>query len=824
MSVGRLGNDMEIGRKTMLKNEGSCNDGKVVLLKRYNAPNMESGKDASVLESRTVRMRRNKCQPLVREKINSAYSSPIKCFSTSKNLENTQRARRKIRGSNKKLSEGDQRLKRAKDTESRRWLYNSVVRERLDAAADSYSDTEEYFDGDVRSDLLEGFLCYLSQLEYGLSIPLSNLAKDIMNAIGACPVQLNENMWEVITVCDHLNEKWDKEGKVSRITPEDVLQFYGVKNYKAIMGPYFSASTPRHRFIDLNSAGRTWNDNVIWVKGNCLQRDDEEPLYLQFRTVKQSVKSKLERKESLLDKVMEEETKLEFVLEWHGLSRKKRVDSRSKSSAQPNPVMSSKIVLKYPKKRMLKEFLASGTTRSGEAAKEKRRRVKPSIESGEKVAEGRSTAVDDSKEVEERTRLAVLHGEEDTIRMVTRFIKEIWLGIEEEKTELKKENIELEKELARSRTDALMEVRQLKASHAVTIGQLQVEPKANPDEMVKERDRLGPYLMVKGYSKEEVDAIKADTYVEEEDEEEAEAVRIVDGLDGVSRQTVLDSQGDDAEIPEDNSEKALREMSLRIKDLEAGLARERKTFKALLSAQAELHVELDSSRSYEGDILMCNWEFAEQFDRMREASENREDQYVKAHFKLVEVTRAAFGQTLHVEEKDAKIGKGLKELVEITERVEKLQTRVDVLVVKGKQANAAQYSIQTLERSEERFLFDLQNCRNELEKMRQKFIKKDNELRVAQENLSASEAAAEHLQIALPTKDMDSKKYNEGRIRGLKSDVSHLLGHTKKGNVNLRECQQMLDVVLIGEKVLEEEIKVKESLMKRKEELLKDED
>ncbi|KAF6141411.1 hypothetical protein GIB67_021227, partial [Kingdonia uniflora] len=375
-----------------------------------------------------------------------------------------ERERRKIRGFDKELSDGDQRLKMAKDSESPRWLYSSVVRERLNATADSHSDTED-------------------------------------------------------------------------------------------------------------------------------------------------VKSKVERKESLLDKVAEEETELEFVLEGLGLSRKKKVDSWSKkvrkarstrslagvdegkrqvsgeeaetnfsktpgisSSAQSNPVKSSKITLKYLKKRMLKALSASGTTGSGEAVKDKRRRVKPSGESGEKVPEGRSAVVDDLKVVEERARLAV-----------ARLVKGIWLSIEEEKSELKKANIELGKELARSMTDTLKEVRQLNVSHTVAIVQLHVETKDNLDEMVEEHDRLERHLMLKGYSEEEVDAIKAGTYAEEV----AETVGIADGHDGASCQTVLDNQGDNVELPEGGSEKALREMSLRIKDLESGLAWERETSKALLSVQAE---------------------------------------------------------------------------------------------------------------------------------------------------------------------------------------------------------------------------------------------
>ncbi|KAF6148833.1 hypothetical protein GIB67_014204 [Kingdonia uniflora] len=63
--------------------------------------------------------------------------------------------------------------------------------------------------------------------------------------------------------------------------------------------------------------------------------------------------------------------------------------------------------------------------------------------------------------------------------------------------------------------------------------------------------------MLKGYSENEVDAIKADTYVEDGDDEEAEGVvtEVVYGLDGISRQTVLDNQGDDTELSEGKYEK-----------------------------------------------------------------------------------------------------------------------------------------------------------------------------------------------------------------------------------------------------------------------------
>ncbi|KAF6162959.1 hypothetical protein GIB67_021108 [Kingdonia uniflora] len=118
----------------------------------------------------------------------------------------------------------------------------------------------------------EEYFYLLADLEIEKGLHLTNLVKGVMNTIGACLVQMNGNMWEVIT-------------------------FYGKKNFKASERSYFCAGVTRRRFFDLNSAGRTWNDNIIWVKGNCLQRDDEELLDFRFRSVKQSAKSTVERKE-----------------------------------------------------------------------------------------------------------------------------------------------------------------------------------------------------------------------------------------------------------------------------------------------------------------------------------------------------------------------------------------------------------------------------------------------------------------------------------------------------------------------------------------------
>ncbi|KAF6140687.1 hypothetical protein GIB67_013980 [Kingdonia uniflora] len=448
----------------------------------------------------------------------------------------------------------------------------------------------------------------------------------------------------------------------------------------------------------------------------------------------EGVKSTVERKESLLDEVVEEETELKLVLRELGLSRKKRIESRSKK------------VAKAQSTRFMKGV---NEGKSGKVTQGKRKRVEPLGGSGEKVTEGRSASVDHLKEVEERARLAILQGKEDTSQM---------------ESELKKVESKLEKNLVGAKTEALKEVKQLKASHTVAIGQLQVETKANLDEMVEERDRLGCHLMLKGCSQEKVDAIKDDTYAEVE-EEEAEVVR---------------------------------EMSLRINDLESGLARERKTSKALLSAQVELQVELDASRVREDHALMCNREFVEQFDRIKEANENREDQYVKVQFRLKKLNQVISNLTRPVEEKDSRIKKGLRDLSKATEHAENLQRQVDSLAVKGKQANMAQYRIWALERTEELCRSDLNRCRIDLE--------------CDDLNERVARLKAERDQAIARAKKSEARECSGGSKTG----------NVQKGNANLRECQHKLDVALIREKVLEGEIRAKDLLVKRKDELLKD--
>ncbi|KAF6155906.1 hypothetical protein GIB67_039237 [Kingdonia uniflora] len=169
-----------------------------------------------------------------------------------------------------------------------------------------------------------------------------------------------------------------------------------------------------------------------------------------------------------------------------------------------------------------------------------------------KVVEDQPVMEENLKKVEENTRLADLRGEEEMRKMATRLMKGICLGVMGEIAELKRKKV------------------------------------------VAERNRLGRHLVSNGYSEDKMDAIKADTYVVKEEDEEIEdvVVGVVDGLDD-----------------------ELKDMRLGIKDLEAELVKERDASTFLLSSQVELQSRETNMARYRIQTLErseegLNWSMA----------------------------------------------------------------------------------------------------------------------------------------------------------------------------------------------------------------------
>ncbi|KAF6172565.1 hypothetical protein GIB67_007078, partial [Kingdonia uniflora] len=469
----------------------------------------------------------------------------------------------------------------------------------------------EYVQGVVKDSRTDGFCCYWAQFDYGLTLPLSNLAKSVINLIGVCPAQLNYNFWEVIYVCETLNGRWDAFDSKKRITAKDFLEYYVVKYITVTNGAYLCSISVRPCFFDLSSAGRVWNDNLLWVSGECLQRSDEKPLELNNRTITKGINCKVSRKKSFIDVVAREGTELEAVLKELEISRFKRVASKDdkvrRSQARrrlvgkipgsmeeklttselniplklarlneipDGPVdmatVSSTAVRNLAKRKAVKRGVAPHSVSSLEDSSKRRKEISPTMsqemqEESNKIAEGADL----------RPRFEV---EADLVEEYYRAkAREKMVAVMDE--EFKKLERVKEKEVA-----------------ALKLKQVRAESEAEAERLVTalaiSRNNLAGKLYQLRYTKAEITAFSEGNYEEMEimDEEEVEERK-------GGRNTVEKTDADNQETINQEIENS----HLRVVDLEDLLEVEKKS-------SVELQKELDTAREREEQNLLYNAE------------------------------------------------------------------------------------------------------------------------------------------------------------------------------------------------------------------------
>ncbi|KAF6164775.1 hypothetical protein GIB67_041027 [Kingdonia uniflora] len=178
-----------------------------------------------------------------------------------------------------------------------------------------------------------------------------------------------------------IEEVLQKLQKLSKLVRTNAADSHS--GVEATDGAYLSSSSSRPCFFDLSSAGRVWNDNLLWVFGECLQRSDEEPLELNNRTITKEINCKVWRKESFIDAVFREGTELEAVLKELEISRFKRVTSMDDKLARLNempdgPVdmatISSTVVRNLAKRMAIKRGAASRSVTSDSVDDSSKRR------------------------------------------------------------------------------------------------------------------------------------------------------------------------------------------------------------------------------------------------------------------------------------------------------------------------------------------------------------------------------------------------------------------------------------------------------------------
>ncbi|KAF6142011.1 hypothetical protein GIB67_037979 [Kingdonia uniflora] len=479
----------------------------------------------------------------------------------------------------------------------------------------------EYVQGVVKDSRIDGFCCYLAQFDYGLTLPLSNLAKSIMNIIGACPVQLNYIFWEVFLVCEILNERWAASGSERKITAKDFLEYYAVKYVTATDGAYLSSSSSRPCFFDLSSAGRVWNDNLLWVSGECLQRSDEETLELNNRTITK-------------DTVAREGTELEAIFKELEISRFKRVASKDnkvrrsqaerrmagktpssmeEKSVTPElntplklarlnempdvpvdmVIVSSTVVRKLAKRKAVKRGAASRSVMWDSVVYSSKRRKVTSptslqvvLKESDKIAEGADLRLPFEVEaglLEEQCRAKAR--EKMVAVMDDEFKKDRSIVLEKWISQLEGEKNQLEENLTREREAFQLELEKVREAAALKLKEVRAESVAEAERLVTasatSRNNLAGRLYQLRYTKEEIMPFSEGNYEEKEIMDEDEVEEMENGLNVVEKTTADNLETINQEIESSR---------LRVVDLEGLLEVEKKS-----SAELQYEDRLDDN-------------------------------------------------------------------------------------------------------------------------------------------------------------------------------------------------------------------------------------
>ncbi|KAF6136807.1 hypothetical protein GIB67_030092 [Kingdonia uniflora] len=349
-----------------------------------------------------------------------------------------------------------------------------------------------------------------SQFDNGLTLPLSNLAKNPMNMIGACPAQSNYNFWEVILVCETLNRRWAASGSESRITAKDFMEYYAVK----------------------------------------------------YVTTTDGINSKVLRKETFIDVIAREGNEPEAVLKDLEISRFKRVANKDDKLVRLNEILdgpvdmatvSSTVVWNLAKRKAVKRGAApySVTSLSVDDSSKRRKVTSPTklqevLEESNKITEGedlRPCFVVKAGLLVEQCRAKAR--EKMVAIMDDEFKKDRSMELEKRISQLEGEKNQLEENLTRERGAFQLEREKEREVIALKLKEVRAEREAEVKRLVTvsaiSRNNLAGKLYQLRYTKAEIMAFSKGNYVEMKIMDEEEVEEKEDGLNVVEK-TAADNQ------------------------------------------------------------------------------------------------------------------------------------------------------------------------------------------------------------------------------------------------------------------------------------------
>ncbi|KAF6156143.1 hypothetical protein GIB67_024113 [Kingdonia uniflora] len=428
----------------------------------------------------------------------------------------------------------------------------------------------EYVQGIVKDSRTDGFCCYLAQFDYGLTLLLSNLAKNVMNLIGVCPVQLNCNFWEVIFVCETLNGRWAASGSEKGITAKDFMEYYVVK-----------VSVERQPFMGINckvSRKESFID-VVAREGTEL-----------VAVLKELEISRFKRVASKDDKVRRSQAKRRLVGKTPGSMEEKLTTSKLNiplKLAQLNKIpdgpvdmatVSSTAVQNLAKRKAVKRGAASRSVSSLDESSKRWKVISPTklqemLEENDKIAEGadlRPCFEVEANLVEEQCRAKA---REKMVAVMDEEFKKLEREKEKEAGALK---------LKQFRAESEAEVERLVTASAIS------------------RNNLAGKLYQLRYTKAEITTFSEGNYEEMKIMDEEEVEEREDGLN-TAEKTNADNQ--------ETINQEIENSCLRVVDLEGLLEVEKKS-------SAKLQKELDTAKEREEQTLLYNAEYAEEYEAL----------------------------------------------------------------------------------------------------------------------------------------------------------------------------------------------------------------
>ncbi|KAF6168214.1 hypothetical protein GIB67_011599 [Kingdonia uniflora] len=450
--------------------------------------------------------------------------------------------------------------------------------------------------------------------------------------------------------------------------------------------------------------GRVWNDNLLWVSSECLQRSDEEPLELNNRTITKGINCKVSRKESFIDVIAREGTELEAVLKELEISRFKRVASKDdkvrRSQAKrrlagktlglmeeklstpelntplklarlneifDGPVnvatVSSTVVRNLAKRKAVKSGVAPHYVTSVSVDDSSKRgkvtshtKSQEVLEESDKIPEGadlRPRFEVEAGLLEEQCRAKAR--EKMVAVMDDKFKKDRSMELEKRISQLEGEKNQLEENLIRERGAFQLERDKEREAAVLKLKEVRAKSKAEVERLVTasaiSRNNLAGKLYKLRYTKADIMAFSEGNYEEMEIMDEKEAEEREDGLN-VTEKTAADNQ--------ETINQEIESSRLRVEDLEGLLEVEKKS-----SAELQFRMFV-----YVPSALCPKLVIAEEYEVLFSQYEDRLDDNVKFSLKLEEAMRQVEQKTATILSRDLALNQLTNKLAELKEKAD----------------------------------------------------------------------------------------------------------------------------------------------------------